>query len=112
MPIEVIPEVQWKPTVDAIDPTKSRLLITENDGDIAFLKMNATNYGEKVYVPMRMMSPCGCSAERRSKRTSTEADWHSIGRGNPKRRQVVALQSTSALMECSDLSELWICLGL
>ena len=33
MPIEVIPEVQWKPTVDAIDPTKSRLLITVATGD-------------------------------------------------------------------------------
>jgi hypothetical protein len=33
MPIEVIPEVEWKPTVDAIDPTQSRLLITVATGD-------------------------------------------------------------------------------
>jgi hypothetical protein len=33
MPVEVIPEVEWKPTVDAIDPAKSRLLITVATGD-------------------------------------------------------------------------------
>jgi hypothetical protein len=33
MPVEVIPEVRWKPTVDAIDPAKSRLLITVATGD-------------------------------------------------------------------------------
>ncbi|MFM2219914.1 MAG: hypothetical protein RL240_4232 [Planctomycetota bacterium] len=33
MPVEVIPKVEWKPTVDSIDPTKSRLLITVATGD-------------------------------------------------------------------------------
>jgi hypothetical protein len=33
MPVEVIPEVEWKPTVDAIDPAKLRLLITVATGD-------------------------------------------------------------------------------
>jgi hypothetical protein len=47
------------------------------DGDLAFLKTTATNDGEMVYVPTRMLA-------RRSKRSSIEADWHSIGQGKSK----------------------------